>query len=177
MQSLVAACRDGRIGAEVAYVLSDRADAPGLAWAQQQGIDTRVVERSDYSRREDFEQALAERSTGADLIALAGFMRVLGPGFVTPRLGKIINIHPSLLPDYKGLDTHQRVLAAKELWHGASVHFVDTSLDGGPLIAQERLPVHPQDSPESLAQRVLEIEHRLYPAAVQSVFTGAAQYC
>ncbi len=168
------ACRSGRLDAEIALVLSDRADAPGLAAAAARGLTTLAIARSHYSQRESFEAALASAidRSGAQLVVLAGFMRILSPAFARRYAGRLLNIHPSLLPKYKGLETHRRALEAGESEHGASVHFVTGELDGGPVICQARLPVHAGDTPQSLAARVLEREHRLYARAIGLIAAG-----
>lgn len=165
MQAIVAA-RDPLV--EVRAVISNRADAAGLLFAQQQGIATEVLEHQDFSSREAFDQALIARidQYAPDLLVLAGFMRILTPEFVEHYAGRLINIHPSLLPKYKGLHTHARVLAAGDAVHGATVHFVTAELDAGPPILQAEVPVFPDDDEEKLAARVLEQEHRIYPQAI-----------
>ncbi len=169
MHALAAACRAPGFPARPVVILSDRADAPGLQYARCAGLDCAVVERSDYADRESFDAALdaAIAARGADLVCLAGFMRVLGAAFVNRWRWRLINIHPSLLPAFKGLDTHARVLAAGERMTGCTVHFVTPVLDDGPIILQAQVPVQPDDTPESLAARVLVQEHRIYPLAVR----------
>lgn len=153
---------------EVRAVISNRADAAGLQFAQQQGIATEVLEHQHFSSREAFDQALIAQidQYTPDLLVLAGFMRILTPEFVEHYAGRLINIHPSLLPKYKGLHTHTRVLAAGDAVHGATVHFVTAELDAGPIILQAEVPVFPDDTEESLAARVLEQEHIIYPKAI-----------
>lgn len=156
-------------------VLSNRPDAGGLAKAAERGIPTAVVDHRDFSEdRAAFESAIdAElEQAGAEIVCLAGFMRVLKPEFVSRWQGRMLNIHPSLLPKYRGLDTHARALAAGDAEHGCSVHEVTAELDGGPILGQARVPVLPGDTPESLAQRVLPMEHRLYPAVLSRFATG-----
>lgn len=173
MLALAQACRNGRLQAQIVLVLSDRADAAGIGSAASMGLQTAIVERGPVERSA-FEDALAaciERS-GADLVLLAGFMRVLSGQFVQRYAGRLLNIHPSLLPKFKGLHTHERALQAHEREHGASVHFVTTELDGGPVICQARVPVEPGDTADALAARVLEQEHRLYAWAVQLIAEG-----
>lgn len=159
---------DGRLDGQIVAVISDRPDAAGLALAREDGIDTLCIQREDHPDRDSFEQALAEAiaASGAHWIVLAGFMRVLSAGFVEAHAGRMINIHPSLLPRHRGLHTHQRVLDAGETEHGASVHFVTPELDGGPVISQVRLAVDAGDTAESLAKRLLALEHRLFPATM-----------
>ncbi|MGH8354431.1 MAG: phosphoribosylglycinamide formyltransferase [Pseudomonas sp.] len=155
--------------ARIHAVISNRADAYGLERAQAAGIDTRVLEHKAFADREAFDAALIEAIDAFEprLVVLAGFMRILSPGFVRHYAGRLLNIHPSLLPKYKGLHTHQRALEAGETEHGCSVHFVTEELDGGPLAVQAVIPVQSDDTPESLAQRVHLQEHRIYPLAVR----------
>lgn len=174
MVAIANACRDGQINARVAMVLSDRADAPGIAAARAMGLDTAVIEARTYAGRAPLEMALSEAidRSGAEVVALAGFMRILSAGFVHRYTGRLLNIHPSLLPRYKGLHTHRRVIAAHEREHGASVHFVSDELDGGPVLCQARVTVRADDSEQSLAARVLRQEHRLYPRAIGLIAAG-----
>jgi phosphoribosylglycinamide formyltransferase 1 len=175
--AIAQACRDGRLDASIELVLSDRADAAGLAAAAALGLATAVVDRVNYATREPFETALAAAidASGAELVLLAGFMRILSASFVGAFAGRLLNIHPSLLPQYKGLDTHRRVLEAGEREHGASVHFVTGVLDGGPVICQGRIAVRTGDSPQSLAARVLAVEHRIYALAIGLIAAGRVQ--
>ena len=170
-------CREGRLDAEIVRVLSDRGDAAGLAAAAALGLDTVVIERGDFSSREAFEVALTEAidGSGAELVLLAGFMRILSAAFAQKYVGRLLNIHPSLLPNYRGLDTHQRVLEAGDSQHGASVHFVTGQLDAGPVLCQGRIAVVVADTPESLAARVLAVEHRIYPLAISLIAAGRVQ--
>jgi phosphoribosylglycinamide formyltransferase-1 len=165
--AIIDAAADGRIAAPVHAVIADR-PADGLQRAAERGIDTALVPRRAFGDRAAFEAALAATIDGyrAGLIALAGFMRVLSAEFVTRYAGRMVNIHPSLLPSHRGLDTHARALAAGDLEHGASVHWVTPELDAGPVIAQARIPILAGDSADALAARVLEQEHRLYPATL-----------
>ncbi len=165
LQALIDAVAEGRIRGRIAAVLSNNPQAYGLERARRAGIPTEVVDHRDFSSREDFDRALAEHIDRyrPDLVILAGFMRILTPEFVRHYQGRMLNIHPSLLPKYRGLDTHARAIAAGDREHGVSVHFVTPELDGGPVIAQARVPVLPDDTPETLAARVLQREHRLYP--------------
>jgi phosphoribosylglycinamide formyltransferase-1 len=161
---------------EIVLVLSNRADAPGLALAAARGLPTAVVEsRAFKGDRAGFEAALqAELARHAiGFIALAGFMRVLTAGFVAAWEGRMVNIHPSLLPAFPGLDTHARALAAGVALHGCTVHLVSAGVDEGPILAQAAVPVRPDDTEAALAARVLEQEHRLYPAALSWLLTGA----
>lgn len=167
LEALIDATADGRISGKIAAVISNRADALALEKARIAGIPVTVVPDTDC-RPEDFETNLLEavQQTSPDLIVLAGFMKILALHFVTVFEGRIFNIHPSLLPAYKGLDTHRRVLEAGERVHGCSVHFVNHELDAGTLIIQARVEVKAQDTPQSLAARVLVQEHRIYTHAV-----------
>jgi phosphoribosylglycinamide formyltransferase-1 len=154
---------------DIRAVISNEADAFGLERARRAGIETRVLDHRAFADREAYDVALAtlidEYEPG--LVVLAGFMRILTAGFVRHFHGRMLNIHPSLLPRYRGLDTHARVLAAGDREHGATVHFVTEELDGGPLIVQARVPVLANDDPQALAHRVLEKEHLIYPAAIR----------
>jgi phosphoribosylglycinamide formyltransferase-1 len=157
----------------IVLVISNVAEAGGLARAHGAGIATLVIPHAGKTREAfDAEMDAALRAAGADIVALAGFMRILSNGFVRAWEGRMINIHPSLLPAYKGARVHERVIAAKEAASGASVHFVVPELDAGPVIAQASVPVHPDDSPETLAARVLEVEHGLYPEALKLLAAG-----
>ena len=155
-------------------VISNRPEAAGLAHARARGVATAVVDRRDYPARADFDAALAEAIEihRPDLVALAGFMRVLGDAFVRRFEGRLLNIHPSLLPAFPGLHTHARALAAGVKIHGCSVHFVTASLDSGPIVIQAAVPVHSDDSEETLAARVLEQEHVIYPRALRWFLEG-----
>ena len=166
-EALAEAC-DGWLAADIVGVISDRADAGGLALARARGLDTVLVDRSLHASRAEFETSLAAAVDGfdADLIVLAGFMRVLSPELVGRYPGRMINIHPSLLPRYRGLETHRRALEAGDAEHGASVHFVTAELDGGPIVSRARLGIRPGDTADSLAKRLLPLEHRLLPASV-----------
>lgn len=150
-------------------VISNRADAPGLQRAKNAGIDTRVLDHTAFEGREAFDAALIEiiDTFNPHLVVLAGFMRILSADFVRHYQGRLLNIHPSLLPKYKGLHTHQRALEAQDREHGCSVHFVTEELDGGPLVVQAVIPVESEDTPSSLALRVHAQEHRIYPLAVR----------
>jgi phosphoribosylglycinamide formyltransferase-1 len=168
LAALIAHARGGHIAGSVTQVISNRADARGVALARSAGVATCVVDHRDHDVRENFDAALARAIDDAepDLIVLAGFMRVLGIDFVQRYAGRVINIHPSLLPLYPGLHTHRRALADGVLIHGCSVHYVTPDVDVGPIIAQGAVPVLPGDDETMLAARVLAIEHRLLPAAV-----------
>ena len=158
-------------------VISNKATAIGLNRAKISGIDTYVIEQESFNSKLEFEESLATRISEINpkLIVLAGFMKVLSPQFVRLFRGKIVNIHPSLLPEYPGLNTHQRVLEDKKKIHGVSVHLVTEDLDGGPVIAQDAVYVRPDDTVESLAKRVLEREHIIYPKVVESLAIGKIQ--
>ncbi|HSH06426.1 MAG TPA: phosphoribosylglycinamide formyltransferase [Burkholderiales bacterium] len=161
-------------GLPVSAVISNRADAKGLEIASARGVATRVVEHRAFATREAFDQALGDVAQGfkPHLIALAGFMRILTPVFVQRFEGRVMNIHPSLLPAFPGLDTHARALEAGVKLHGCSVHFVTAELDHGPMVVQAAVPVLADDTEETLAARVLEAEHAIYPAAVRWFLEG-----
>ncbi|HWG75199.1 MAG TPA: phosphoribosylglycinamide formyltransferase [Steroidobacteraceae bacterium] len=167
MLAIARACAEGRIAARVVSVIADRADAAGIQAAASLGLPTQLLEARALPRAE-FETQLGQalETSGAQLVALAGFMRILSAAFVAPWAGRLLNIHPSLLPAYRGLDTHRRVLAAAERAHGASVHYVTEELDGGPLICQGRLTIAAGDTEASLAARVHRLEHRIYPMVI-----------
>lgn len=169
LQSIIDACASGTIGGEVVGVISNRADAYGLQRARRAGIPTEVLEHGAYPDRESFDQALAKQIDryNPELVVLAGFMRILTSDFVRHYAGRMLNIHPSLLPHFQGLHTHRRALEARHELHGASVHFVTEELDGGPLILQAEVPVLQDDDESRLAERVLEQEHRIYPTVIQ----------
>lgn len=154
--------------AMICGVLSDHAEAGGVAWAEENGIPVSIVERGAFASKADHEAAMDEaiREWDADMIAMAGFMRVLSADLVAKWQGRIINIHPSLLPKHRGLDTHARALAEGDTRHGCTVHHVTAELDGGPVIAQAEVAVLPDDTADTLAARVLIEEHKLYPAAL-----------
>lgn len=161
-------------GLPVAAVISNRADAAGLAYAAGRGISTAIIPHRDYATREAFDAALAQAIDGfrPDLVALAGFMRILSENFVRRYQGRLLNIHPSLLPAFPGLDTHARALAAGVKLHGATVHFVTAELDHGPIVIQAAVPVHADDNEAKLAARVLAQEHRIYPQAARWFIDG-----
>jgi phosphoribosylglycinamide formyltransferase 1 len=177
MASLIEAARDPASPAEIVLVVSNRPDAGGLDGARRAGIEAAVVDHRAFPDREAFDLALdgALRARGVELLCLAGFMRVLTPGFVEAWAGQMLNIHPSLLPLFRGTRTHERALAGGVLVHGCTVHYVVPELDAGPIIAQAAVPVVPGDTPDSLAARVLVQEHALYPAALRMVCTGAVR--
>ncbi|HEY2807612.1 MAG TPA: phosphoribosylglycinamide formyltransferase [Steroidobacteraceae bacterium] len=165
MTAIARACQAGAIDARVELVISDNAAAGGLASARELGIATTTVLRDPTDDRAAFEQVLAAAidAQHPDVIALAGFMRILSPVFAARYSGRMLNIHPSILPAYRGLHTHRRVLEHDEAWHGASVHFVTAELDGGPVILQSRVPVQAHDTEESLSARVQATEYLIYP--------------
>jgi formyltetrahydrofolate-dependent phosphoribosylglycinamide formyltransferase len=174
MAALIAAARERDYPAEIVTVISNRADAAGLDIAAQAGVQTRTVLKADYPTREAHEGALTEAlaDAGAELICLAGYMRALSPDFVARWQGRMINIHPSLLPAFPGLDTHRKALDAGLRVHGCTVHFVTAEVDAGPIIAQAAVQVSLEDGEETLAARVLRAEHRLYPIALAMVAEG-----
>lgn len=169
MEAIVRACRDEGWPAMIAAVIADRPQAVGLQRAAALGLPTRVVDHRSFADRTDFERALAEAIDGcqADLVVLAGFMRILGEPFIEHYAGRLLNIHPSLLPAFTGLATHRRALLEGVAVHGATVHLVDAGLDAGPIVAQAVVPVLAGDTENSLAERVLQAEHRLYPMALR----------
>lgn len=169
MQAIVHAAQQQNWPAQIAAVISNKADAAGLEFAEQQGINTAVVASKGVTDRSAYDQLLREKidSYQADLVVLAGFMRILSAEFVAHYAGRIINIHPSLLPSFVGLHTHQQALEAGVKFHGATVHFVTAELDHGPIIAQAIVPVLAGDDEASLAARVLQQEHQIYPEAVR----------
>ena len=175
MQSIVESARAQQWPAQIAAVISNRADAEGLVFAQQHNIPTAVVPSKDYSSRDEFDTALRAQieQYSPDLVVLAGFMRILTPQFVGFYANRMLNIHPSLLPDFKGVHTHQQALQAGVSEHGATVHLVTAELDHGPILDQARVPVLPGDTETSLAQRVLEQEHSLYPRVIRQIVEGS----
>ncbi len=178
MAALIEAARAPDFPAEIVGVLSNRAAAPGLEIAAANGIATASLAQSRFPSREMFEDTMTQLLEGweVDYVCLAGFMRILGEDFVNRWMGRLINIHPSLLPAYKGLDTHERVLADGATEHGCTVHFVTPGLDEGPAILQARIPVLPGDTPETLAARLLVEEHRIYPEALRLLASGEARF-
>ena len=174
MIAIANACRSGAIAARITRVISDQPNAVGIARAQALGIDTTIVAVPEFENRERFEAALvtAIDASGAQLVVLAGFMRILSSAITDHYAGRMLNIHPSLLPKFPGLHTHQRALAAQEREHGASVHFVTSELDAGPLVIQARAPVLPGDTAESLSARVQPLEHRIYPKVIGWIAAG-----
>jgi phosphoribosylglycinamide formyltransferase-1 len=171
MSALVEAARSPDFAAEIVLVLSDQPSAPGLAIAREAGVAAEAIDFRAYPGKAAFEAALEARlrAERAEIVCLAGFMRVLSPSFVERWKGGILNIHPSLLPNLRGLNTHERALRQGVAEHGCTVHFVTAELDAGPIIAQARVPVLTGDDAEALAARVLREEHRIYPAALNAV--------
>ena len=174
MEAIVAAQTAERWPARIAAVISNKPEASGLAFAQSHGIPTAVVDHRAYPKRDAFDAALQQTvdSFAPDLVVLAGFMRVLTDGFVDHYAQRMINVHPSLLPSFPGLKTHQRALEAGVKLHGATIHFVTAELDLGPILLQGVVPVKAGDDPETLRQRVLAIEHQIYPRAVRWFVEG-----
>ncbi len=169
LQAIIDRTAAGQLPVDIRAVISNRPEAAGLQQAKQAGLETRVIDHTSYADRKAFDQALQTciDSYQPGLVVLAGFMRILTTGFVHHYRGHLLNIHPSLLPDLPGLNTHQRALDAGNREHGASVHFVTEDTDGGPVLLQARVAVRKDDSPERLAARVLEQEHRIYPQAIR----------
>lgn len=183
MLAIARACTAGQVPADIVLVLADVPEAAGIARARELGLRAEVLDRRTFRRdgapdRAGFEQALAATidASGADYVVLAGFMRVLSPDFVQRYAGRMLNIHPSLLPRHKGLDTHARALAAGDAEHGASVHFVTAELDGGPVVAQAVVPVQPGDEVASLSGRVHAGEHMLYPMVIEWLTRGRLRW-
>ena len=177
MEAIVRACESERWDARIAAVVSNHADAAGLAFARARGIAAEVVDHRAFASRDAFDAALAERieQHAADIVALAGFMRILGADFVRRFDGRLVNIHPSLLPAFPGLHTHRRVIAAGCTVSGATVHFVTADLDHGPILGQAVVPVLADDGEESLAARVLAQEHILYPRTIRWLVEGSLE--
>ena len=174
MAALIEAAQAKDYPAEITLVVSNRPDAAGLAFAASSGIATAVVDHKRFASREAFDAALdaALEKARIEIVCLAGFMRMLTTPFVGKWRGRMLNIHPSLLPEFKGLDTHARALAAGVKMHGCTAHFVVPELDSGPIILQEKVPVLAGDTEQTLAARVLEAEHRIYPAALRLLAEG-----
>jgi phosphoribosylglycinamide formyltransferase-1 len=174
LQALIAACADPAFPAEIRLVLANRADAQGLAHARAAGIPWQVIPHRDYATRAAFDAALdaALAAAGIELVCLAGFMRLLGEAFVARWEDRLVNIHPSLLPAFRGLDTHAQALAAGVRFTGCTVHFVRAAVDDGPIIVQAAVPVLPGDDAALLAARVLAAEHRAYPLALRLIAEG-----
>lgn len=178
LQAFIDSAASGGLGLDLSVVLSNRPDAYGLVRARNAGIPTACIEHRHYEDRESFDRAVSAKldEWQPGLLVLAGFMRILSAGFVEHYAGRILNIHPALLPAYPGLNTHQRVLDAGDEWHGSTVHFVTEKLDSGPRILQGRLPVVTGESSEQLATRVQAIEHQIYPVAAGWVGDGRVEF-
>ena len=178
LQSFIDHVERDELNLDIAIVISNRPDAFGLQRADDADIPTQCIEHGDFEDRESFDRAVAAacEDAGADLLILAGFMRILSPWFVNHFSGRILNIHPALLPAYPGLDTHQRVLDAGDKWHGSTVHFVTEELDAGPLILQGRLAVRDNECAADLATRVQALEHQIYPAAAAMFAAGSLSF-
>lgn len=174
LQAIIDQVGTGQLALDIRSVISNRPDAPGLQRARDAGLATLVIDQREYADRPQFDAALMQAIDphAPRLVILAGFMRILGDAFIRHYAGRLINIHPSLLPAFKGLNTHARALEAGVKQHGASVHFVTPEVDGGPVIAQATVPVLAGDTPETLAERVLGVEQRIYPMAIQWLVAG-----
>lgn len=176
MASLVEAARDANYPAEIVLVVSNRPQAQGIAYARNAGIATTVIDHTDYGKnREAFEHALQAvlEGAGIEIVCLAGFMRLLTPWFIERWEGRMLNIHPALLPNFKGLHTHEQALSAGAKAHGATVHFVTADMDAGPIVCQAAVPVLEDDTAETLAARVLTVEHKIYPLALAWLAEGS----
>ena len=178
LQALIDAQTSGQIPGTITGVLSNVADVYGLERAADAGIDTICIDHKQYACREDFDQAMIAviDAWQPDLVILAGFMRILTEAFVRHYEGRMLNIHPSLLPKYKGLNTHQRAIAAGDTHHGCSVHFVSPELDSGQIIAQGQVAISPEETPESLAAKVQKVEHQIYPLCAEWFCQDRLQY-
>ena len=174
LQAIIDAVQAGRLNAQITGVISNRPNAYGLERAREAGIEAVCLDHMEYDDRASYDEALKSQinAFGADCVVLAGFMRILTPEFVDSFTGKLVNIHPSLLPKYKGLNTHQRAIDNGDKEHGVSVHFVTPELDGGPVIIQSRVPVFEEDTPSDLAERVQEQESRIYPLVLSWFSAG-----
>jgi phosphoribosylglycinamide formyltransferase-1 len=175
MKSIVAACETGEVPAEVAVVVSNRADAPGIVWAAKHGLETAILCHKDFPTREDHDRAIVERlrGPGVEWVCLAGYMRLLSAVFVDAFPDRILNIHPALLPSFPGLHGQQQAWEYGVKVSGCTVHLVDLELDHGPIVIQRSVPVLPSDDAESLSARILEQEHIAYPAALKALLTQA----
>ncbi len=178
LQSLIDSIRQGNLNAKIDAVISDRRDAYGRQRARDAGIAERIIQPESYLSKSEYENALADAIAGyaPNLVLLAGFMRILSSRFVNQFQGQLLNIHPSLLPNYKGLNTHQRVIDAGDKQHGATVHFVTAELDGGPIIIQAQIKVDANDNASTLQQKVLDEEHKIYPQAIQWIAEGKVDF-
>ncbi len=177
MLAIAEACRAGRLDAEVKLVISNRPEAEGIGLAKKAGISVATIDHRAYDSREAFDQALVDclHEHAIDVTLLAGFMRIFSPVFTNAYRGRLLNIHPSLLPKYPGLNTHQRAIEAGDDEAGATVHFVTAELDGGPPILQARVSIEPEDTAHTLAGRILALEHEIYPVAAQWLVQGRLQ--
>ena len=177
LQAFIDACARGELAAQIGVVISNKPQAAGLQRAKSAGLSVRAIDHRDFATREEFDRALVNElcAFSIDLVILAGFMRILTPVLVKAFAGRLVNIHPSLLPLYPGMHTHQRALDAGDAETGATVHFVTQELDGGPAVLQGRVPILPNDTAQSLAARVLVKEHALYPIAVRWYLQGRLQ--
>ena len=178
LQSFIDQAADGRLDVDIATVFANRPDAHGLTRAKDAGIETRCIQHGDYEDRESFDRAIANALDpfAPDLIILAGFMRILSPWFVSHYEGKVLNIHPALLPLHPGLNTHARVLEAGDIHHGSTVHFVTDELDAGPRILAGRIVIDPTDSVDELKARIQAVEHQIYPQAAQLFAQGRVTF-
>lgn len=174
MRALIQAAHDGRLRADIRVVISNVRDAAGLDFARKAGIETLVLPHGDYARREAFDQSLVEalRSRGVEFVCLAGFMRLLGPAFCEAFPNGVVNIHPSLLPAFPGVDAQRQALEHGVKVSGATVHFVTPALDAGPILFQRAVPVMDEDTADTLAERILAVEHEIYAAAVDRILAG-----
>jgi len=178
MGALLDAADQQKLGGQVKLVVSNRPNATGLQVAAERGVDTRTLDHTQFPDRESFDAALRDlvATANPDLVILAGFMRILTPVFVDAFVGRLINIHPSLLPLYPGLNTHQRAIEAGDAFAGATVHYVTSELDGGPPILQAREAIQPGDTPETLSNRILELEHQIYALAAHWHLSGRLRF-
>jgi len=177
LQALIAACADATFPAEIILVVSNRPDAKGLDHARDAGIATSIVEHGDFADRESFDRAVQDdlQEAGVELVCLAGFMRLLSGWFVGAWHDRIINIHPSLLPSFKGIDAHAQAIAAGAKLSGCTVHIVRAEMDAGPILVQAAVPLLPDDNEDALAARILSVEHKCYPLAVKLIAEGRVQ--
>ena len=178
LQAIIEAIKNNQLDAEIAAVISNQVNAKGLNRAARENITTHVIDHRSYPSRELFDQAMMQviDPLQPDLVVLAGFMRILSDDFITHYRHHLINIHPSLLPKYKGLNTHQKAIDNQDKLHGASVHYVDIELDSGPVVLQAEVPVLANDNAETLATRVLDEEHKIYPMAIQLYVEGRIRF-
>lgn len=174
LKAIIDAIAEGRLDAQIAVVISNRAEAPGLEYARRAGIEAIVLSHKDYRSRQDYDRALVQalQQRRVALVCLAGFMRLLSPVFLEAFPNRILNIHPSLLPRFRGLHAQRQALKAGATESGATVHFVTAELDAGPIVLQRAVPVLPGDTEESLSARILEVEHQIYPEAIQRVLAS-----